>query len=281
MKWWSKPARALSASALVASILIALPGTASAYTVPFKDPNANGTIGFCDQNRHAVTSGSIYDKPFAWTAVSSIPAPAGYERGKALLIAFQPQKELDPAYWSGKQLTANSTFTNAKHPMAQATYADDPLLFFTQTYPPKWDGLVELRMYFSATNTPVHTIPYPAAVVRVTGTHWTLVGGSSTPACTSGSAESIEVRTLPRSVWASPKPLVVNGKVVSGPGAAITPTPTSNAAATTPIGSERNEGVGANVIVIIALLAMAVIGGGASGLIVWRRRRIDPNASTP
>jgi len=274
--------RALGATILVGSILVALQGTASAYTVPFKDPNASGSIGFCDQNKHPVTSGSIYDKPFIWTAVSSIPAPKGYERGKALLIAFQPQKELDPAYWSGKQLTANSTFTNAKHPMAQATYADDPLLFFTQSYPPKWDGLVELRMYFSATNTPVHTIPYPSAVIRVTGTHWTRVSDASSPACTSGSAESIEVRTLPRSVWASPKPLVVDGKVVSRPsGAVIAPTQTAQAAGTTPTGSERNEGVGTNIIVIIALLALAVIGGCTGGLLIWRRRRIDLHVSAP
>ena len=281
MKWWSKPVRALSAAALVTSILVSLQGTASAYAVPFKDPNASGALGFCDQNRHPVTSGSIYDKPFVWTAVSSVPAPREYKRGKALLIAFQPRNEMDPAYWSGKQLTANSTFTNAKHPMAQATYADDPLLFFTQVYPPKWDGLIQLRMYLSAPNTPVHTIPYPSAVIRITGTHWNLVSGGPAPACTSGSAESIEVRTLPRSVWASPKPLIVNGKVVSGPGAASTPSAAPQAAAITPAGVERNEGAGSNVVVIFSLLAVAVIGGGAGGLIVWRRRRVTSSATTP
>ena len=57
----------------------------------------------------------------------------------------------------GDQLTDQSSFSNRAHPMAQATYADVPLYGDDHAFPPYWDGLFELRMYFSGPNKVVHT----------------------------------------------------------------------------------------------------------------------------
>jgi len=236
----------------------------AASSVPFNDVNASGYIGLCDKDRHPVTSGSVYDQPFVWTAVSSAPAPKGYARGKAVLVAFQPRKDVDPGEWSGRQLTASSTFTNPKHPMSQATYADDPLLFFVQAFPPKWDGLVQLRMYFSAPDTMPHRAPYPATTIRITGDRWTLVSGG-TAACAAGKATSIESRSLPKSALASPQPLKVG---TSAPGASVV-TP----AAALGSGDRASAAGGGADLVTVGLVALPVLGGGAGGLVFWRRRR--------
>ena len=65
--------------------------------------------------------------------------------------------------------------------MAQATYADNPLIWPDHSMPPYWDGLYELRMFFTSPDKAPWTSSYPAAVIKVTGNTWTLVqgGGSS------------------------------------------------------------------------------------------------------
>src|SRR5262249_53547260 len=116
------PVRTGFRAVLVAGVLVAgAIQTAAADTAPFKDPNAVGVIGFCNKNRQLITSGSIYDRPFVATVVSSAPAPQGYEHGRATLYAFQPRVNSEPAFWSGKALGASSIFSNPKHPMSKLT----------------------------------------------------------------------------------------------------------------------------------------------------------------
>jgi len=69
-------------------------GTAAAASVPFTDPSASGSIGFCDKFDHPVTSGRLTDVPFAWKAVSSASPPAAYQVAttKATLYGFSPIK---------------------------------------------------------------------------------------------------------------------------------------------------------------------------------------------
>lgn len=196
------------AAAMVISATALLFGwtpAASAGPVPFSDPNAVGYIGLCDQNGHQVRSGDIGAAPFAVKAVSSVPAPSTYgvAGGNAVLNVYQPRKDVDPGDWSGKQMTAGSTYTNATYPMTQGTGRDPALVDFVSVFPPKWDGLVQLRMYFSAPNRPAHSRPYPATVLRVSGNRWTEVGGGDVR-CNAGKATSFETVALPSKALASP-----------------------------------------------------------------------------
>jgi hypothetical protein len=153
-------------------------GNAAAATAPpFDDPNAIGTLTFCNQAEQPITSGSLLSAPFVWTAVSSAPAPQGYSR--AYLAAYQPIQFVDPGDWSGSQLTEPAVFSNPQHPIAQAIGSDSPLLWFIQKAPPHWDGLVQIRMFFTAPRQPVDTSPYPAAIIKITGNNWTLVSGGA------------------------------------------------------------------------------------------------------
>ena len=94
--------------------------------------------------------------PFAWKAISSVNPPAGYggAGGRVALWAYQPIQYVDPGDWSGSLLTGGSAFSNPDHPVVQATNADQPLLGFTQAYPEHWDGLLEIRMMYTAKDKP-------------------------------------------------------------------------------------------------------------------------------
>jgi hypothetical protein len=233
--------RRLFCAVAVGSTLLLVPSLAaaraSASGVPFSDPNANGYIGLCDRNGHSVTSGSIDDIPFVWTAVSSTPAPAGYEHGKATLYAYQPRQHVVPSQWEGRMLTASSSFTNPAHPMAQATNGDSPLLWFVQAYPPQWNGLVQLRMFYSAANTPVDLSPYPATVLQVSGNRWSEISGGSVP-CNVGRAVSAETVELPSSELASPQTI----KVFDSPAGGSSSAPSS----TQPPASKPQIGAGSS-----------------------------------
>lgn len=197
--------RVMLASAIIVGVS-AVPATAFAtgFKVPFTDPNQVGSLTLCNSHEQPITSGSLLSVPFVWRAVSSARVPAAdYKR--ATLYLFQPLQYIDPGDWTSYQLTDDAAFSNPAHPMAQATYADSPLLWPDHSMPPYWDGMYQLRMVFSSPNEVPWTSTYPAAVIRVTGSTWTLVqgGGSS---CTDGTAESVESVVLPKSETAVPKP---------------------------------------------------------------------------
>ena len=147
------------------------PAHADAYVVPFKDANVNGQLGFCDKNDKPITSGNIRDVPFAVKTVSTVAAPKAWQvKGrKAVLYGFSAVKNQPPGQWIADQMSPASLYSNTAVPMAAMTYADSPLEYHTTGNPPLWDGLVQLRMYFTAPNTQMHIQPYPAAVIRVTG----------------------------------------------------------------------------------------------------------------
>lgn len=203
----------------VAAMSVGAPlAAASGSAVPFTDPNAHGTLTFCNRAGAQMTSGSLYTAPFAWKTVSSTPAPAGYRRsdGRATLLVYQPIKFVDPGDWSGEALTGSSSFSSAAHPVDQATNADQPLLGFTQAYPAHWDGLVQVRMYYSGFNKPQETSSYPAAVLKISGSTWTLVSGGGA-SCSAGKGVSDETQLLPKSRLATPQSILPSG--VPTPGA--------------------------------------------------------------
>jgi hypothetical protein len=259
--------------------------SAASATVPYTDPSAVGAIGLCDKQGHQVTSGNINDQPFVWTAVSSAPAPAAYrtKTAKAVLQAFQPRPGTQPGEWSGEQLTGSSTFSNPQHPMAQATVGDNPLVWFTGSYPPRWKGFVQLRMYFSAPNQTEYSYTYPATDIQVTGSTWHVVRGANVP-CNVGTAVSaetqlltqaqIEKNVIDKSSVASPGATVGVGAVSptaqagSTPGAI--PTLTVGAAPAASSSSSTGGSSSSGKLLGVALLVLAALGGGA---LLWRRRR--------
>jgi hypothetical protein len=257
---------------------------ASASSAPFNDPSAQGFIGLCDRSEHPITSGSLDDVPFIWTAVSSVPAPQGYEHGKATLYAYQPIKNIPPSQWGGRMLTASSSFTNPAHPMAQATNGDSPLLWFVQAYPPKWDGLIQLRMFYSGVNLSTDLSPYPATILKVSGNSWSVVSGG-TVSCNIGKATSAESVDLPASALASPQTLNVHDGSTSGGGSSPSSTADSSrtpealrengvvpgrSAEMAPALSSGGGGLSGGVILGTVLGVLAVLGGGGTWL--WRRR---------
>ncbi len=172
--------------------------SSSSFKVPYSDPGAIGVIGLCDRSGHPVHGGSVADGPFAWLAVSSVAAPAPYSGvgRSATLLAFQPRKDVAPAQWSGSLLTATSRYTNPKHPMAQLTSGDLPLSDYLSTYPARWDGLVQLRLYFGAPGRETSTRQYAATDIRIRGKRWTVVRGGDVD-CKAGSAISMESLLTP------------------------------------------------------------------------------------
>jgi hypothetical protein len=173
----------------IGSILgLAAPASAS-QPVPYDDFAAHGSVGLCDKAGHPVRSGSIHDKPFAWLAVSSMPAPAGYGGAgrKATLFIYQPRPHTYAPQWSGDQMTSSSPYTNPRFPMAAASRLDFTLADFIHEFPPRWNGLLQLRMYFGIPGKPTSAETYPATDIKVTGSTWRVVRGASVP-CTSGSA---------------------------------------------------------------------------------------------
>jgi hypothetical protein len=277
-------------AAVVAGLATAALGAAPAQAdaVPFDDPNATSSIGFCDKAGHEITSGKIGDAPFAWTAVATDPAPKGFAapRGRASLFAYQPIKYVDAGDWSGKQMTAASRYTSTAHPMAQATTLDPALVDFVSAFTPHWDGLVQFRMFFTAPLSPQHTGTYPAAVVKVQGDTWKLISGGH-PDCHAGKAVSNETVALPSSVFNGPSVRATPGVKASSPAAgskgaatgspaasgstsgatgANDPASASKAAAEGPAGGSGSR---AWWVLLVGALAAAAGAGGWQ----WRRRR--------
>ena len=209
--------------------------------------------------------------------------PTGYTR--ATLDVFQPIQYVNPGDWTGYELTDDSIFSNPVHPMAQATYADAPLIWPDKSMPPYWEGLYELRMVFSAVNKQPYDFTYPTAVIRVTGNTWTLVqgGGSS---CTDGSAVSVATYLLPKSDTAKPKPPAKVGDRTSkgAPAAPSTTQAAGGSSTTTTIGASSrsasadprgpgSDGGGSSVAEIVGGAVAALLVGGTASLLVFRRRR--------
>ena len=224
--------------ALVAVTLVATP--AHAASVPFQDPSAQGYLGLCDPAGHQITSGSTSTVPFAWRVVSSQPAVAPYDNSyrTAILTAYQPINGEEPGLWSGEQLTAASRYSNPAHPMAAATTGDMPLASFVSDFPPRWDGLVQLRLYLDTADEPVYSRHYPTLVIQVTGSTWHAIGGGVVN-CHAGQAISIESIVLPTTTTTTGS----HTTTTTSPGAGSSTT-TTVAGSTTTLGSTTSTTVG-------------------------------------
>ena len=252
--------RLMIASVAVATALPALASSAQAASVPFSDPSSTGYIGLCNRQEQQITSGSLRDVPFVWTAVASVPGPPGYDIPGTLatLFYFQPIQNELPGNWNAFQLTGSAGFTNLSHPMVQATNGDYPLIGAVAAFPPKWDGLVQLRMYYSGHNHPINQRTYPTAVIRITGNTWTEVTGGKVN-CTDGHAVSDETQVLPPSMLASPWTI---------PGSSSSPSTTSKSGTGQSGSSSTGSGSGKGGATYSASNAHGPTGGD-SGLSGW------------
>ena len=267
------------AGALALGLLWLAPSAPSAasQTVPYSDPNAVGYIGLCDSQGHQFTSGSVNTAPFAWRAVSTTAAAGPYAGPSrtAILMAYQPIDGLAPSDWSGDVLTASSRYSNPANPMAAATGGDESLAGFMAEYSPKWDGVLQLRMYLDAANEPEYSLHYPVLDIRVTGSTWHALDGGPVD-CHAGVAESIETMLLPASKLKTPpgssSPTATPGSTPATTGGPKTPTSSSGAApkvgtsspatdspqsvATTPSSDHAGEWIAVAAIAAIALLVI-------------------------
>jgi hypothetical protein len=166
---------------------------AGGFHLPYSDPNQAGWLTLCGTNLKPVTNGRIHVKPFVWRVVSDVQAPQGYfvKGAKATMFAYQPRQGAPAGSWSGTVMAAASYYYDRAHPMAQFTPIDAPLTQITSAYPPRWDHLIELRLYLSAPQIPVLMSHYAAADIQVIGKTWRLVAGGHS-SCTAGKVVAVE-----------------------------------------------------------------------------------------
>ena len=223
---------------LATSDAVATPASAS-EPVPYRDFASTGTIGLCDKAGHAITSGKVSDRPFVWTAVSSVAPPAGYEGEgrRATLYIYQPRPNTYPPEWNGDLMTSASLYSNPRHPIAAATPRDFTLAEFIQEFHPMWNGVLQLRMYVGASGKQVHTVSYPTTDIKVTGNTWKVVRGGGV-ACNLGTSLPFEQTPLP-----TPTTTQVAGSPSARPSSG-----TSAEASASPIASASNSSASAPVV---------------------------------
>jgi hypothetical protein len=178
---------------LLGGLILGARPAAAASSVPYVDPNAVGSIGLCSATGQAVTNGSIQDAPFVAKAIDSTPAAAPYNGAgeTAALFIYQPRENIQPADWYGEQMSASSRSSTPQHPTAIMTAGDGALAAALSDYPPKWDGLMQLRVYLGAPNEPTYKSTYDATDIKITGNTWQVARGASVP-CGEGQSVSLE-----------------------------------------------------------------------------------------
>lgn len=280
---------ALALACLTATFVVAMGAPAGASGAPYTDPNSTGYIGLCDQAGDQITSGNVNTVPFAWRAVSSVPAPVPYNDATrtAILFAYQPIENVPSAEWSGEELTSSSRYSNPKVPMAAATNGDDSMADFVSDFPTKWDGFVQLRMYFGAANQQPYNLNYPTLDIQVTGDTWQAVDGGPVD-CGAGTSISIETILLPAMTTTTTTTTTSPGATTTSPAASkgtpgSTAPPAPSGAKGSPDtqghGAARAEGLGATSTSntsstpwLLLAIALAVVAVGVVGFVVLRRR---------
>lgn len=261
-------------AAVVGAITFAIAAPGAFAVAPPGDPNAKGYIGLCDRTGKQVTSGNINDTPFVWKAVAAgatLPAMYRGQGQNAILSIYQLRPNYDSTNWSGEQLTAASYYTGA--PTTVATTQDDSLAAFMRGYPPKLDGLYELRMFFAANHSATYSVTYPALYIRVTGATWTALGTGAVN-CAAAKAQSSEV--IDGVVPASDSGGVnLKGPVAVLPTAGLKADPgdatnAPNSLAAHQVAQHHTSGGGGRTVVIAVVVVLAA-GGGAFW---WYRRRL-------
>ena len=244
--------------------------------VPYVDARATGTITLCDQLGNRITTGRVTDAPFAWKLIGSTAPIYPYDQpGRtATLFAYQPRQGVDPPQWSGVQLTGSSRYTSVRAPTAVSTPRDPALTQFTLAYPPKWQGLVQLRLFLGGPGLPIQSLKYDTADLRVSGNTWTVVRGGSLP-CSTGAARSDEdVLLAPVKTPTPSSRATVSQPPVSSKGPTAGTTPASAAAAGSQAPTISVDPASSSSPRTLVLLAAGLLAAGlvAVGFFVGRSR---------
>jgi len=178
--WFRRNLLIVIAAAVVIIAATVIIVVVTSDSVPYTDPQSFGAMALY-RNGQPVTSGKISDRPFVDYAVSTVRAPAPYDKpgGKAALMAFQPQKGMDPAAWQGDFMTGSTPYSDPNHPTAKAQADDISLANFMAELPVQWDGFIELRLYLGAPNEPPMASHYVTADIQVSGQNWKLIRGAT------------------------------------------------------------------------------------------------------
>jgi Bacterial Ig-like domain (group 3) len=131
----------------IAGVMIAAgASTASAATPPYDpDPNAYGTMTLYDAAGNVVTSGDGTNAQSPQYAVASTNPTHPVTVAKAGLFLYGPQPSVNPGFWTGTQLNANTTYpiTTAPVPVSSSpfpatvnTSASKTLLVASQAFTP-------------------------------------------------------------------------------------------------------------------------------------------------
>lgn len=172
-------AAALGVAAMLMAAFVALTAAhpAAGADVPYDDQSSAGYITFFDAANKPMTSGSIDARPFVRRAVASVAAASPYDGDgrTATLVAYQPRQGVEPADWSGDVLTISTPYADAQHPMAKAEAEDFSLSDYFLNLPPRWDGYIQLRMYYGVPGEPTLTTSYPSTDIKVSGGTWSVV----------------------------------------------------------------------------------------------------------
>ena len=260
-----RAALAMAGVAAAAGFLGAASATASATSgVPYTDPRAVGSIGFCNAADQPITEGRISDNPFVTKAIDSTPAAAPYNgTGEtATLFIYQPRQGIQASEWHGEQFGASSRSSTPLHPTAILTAGDGPLSGPLSDYPPQWDGFMQFRIYLGAPNQPIYNQTYDATNIKVSGNTWQVVDGASV-SCGDGKSVSLE-QTL-----ASAFPQLTTSPSSSPATGAAAPKPGSTSGASTKAGTGGAAGAAATGAAATGAGAAASAGAagsaGASG----------------
>jgi hypothetical protein len=254
--------------------------TMHGFKLPYTDPNQAGLLTLCNEQYQPITHGSLTTVPFVWRVVSDVPTPNGYRvKGvTATLFSYQPRPYTPAGAWSGEALTAASLYSNYRYPMVQETPIDQPLTQMTNAYPPIWDHLIELRLYWGAPDTQPDVMQYAAADLQIIGNTWTMVEGG-TSGCKSGNAVSREVLDGMPGASGTPKPDATTAPGGTG-GSHTSPASAAAGSSHSPAtGSDTSASSASDDSSSVGGLEPAAIGIGAAvvillaGITFWRGRR--------
>lgn len=235
------------------------------------DPAATGAIGLCNERNQNVTGGSIDATPFVWKAVTTTRPPAAYQ-GRAqntVLNIYQPRPDAEPSDYSGGSLNSATFYDRQDLPTAQSTYSDQSLRQFIGQYPPKADGLYQLRMYYGRQGYGIYTSRYPVTTIQVVGSRWHVVRGVAVD-CAGGTGVSNEQATgvVTRAQVTAHRPAAGQRTTAAPPGTVLT-------------GGTGTSGGGHAALAWSLAAGVALLLVLAVSLLLHRRHRRAPRAVLP
>jgi hypothetical protein len=258
---------------LAGAVLLGVAACGAKQKVPYSDSHSAGQLVLYDKGGKAVTSGNVKDKPFVWKAVGQKRAPEPYDKDgrKATLLAYQPRRNAAPVEWAGDFMTGSTAYADPDHPTAQASEEAPSLAEFIFSYPPVWNGMLQLRLYLSAPALAGRSDSYLTADIKVEGDTWTLVrGGGRAEAFGDPHVRTVGLRTTPSAG------ITIGVEVPPSP-AATSPAPGPASAA----GGRDSGGLAKTGTDILLLVGAGVLLVAVGAVLVVAARRPRRGRNTP